>query len=155
MNKKSPQADLENKKHIFFQIGLVVAISLVFLVLETGVKLSKKEKANHYSEIELTIIQKSKNNSFEKVISSTENCKLSNFIQKELKIPKEVKNKNIKGIIYVNEKNKTISINFLNKVHPILEKEVIRVANKIPTELLISDNTTKLKQKKIIPFVFK
>ncbi len=158
-NKKTAKADLENKKYIFFQIGLLIAISSIFLVLETGVKITKKQKANHYSEIELTVMRKTNNNTWKKAISPEINFNLIKFIQHEIRISDRIGKQNTKGIIYVefatDTKNKIISVKLLNKIRPDINKEAIRIANKIPQELLIGKNQTNLKPKILIPFVFK
>ncbi len=197
MEKKSKKADLERKRTLFFQIGLVIALSLILAAFEWRNQVSKNVHVYQIKGIELETemvpvtrqkeIKPPLPKQYEKfeIVENDETIKdeylpvntesfeddevifqefigvddelddeevyfiadkqpeppggfigLKHYLKKHIKYPVQAVENNIQGKVYVrftvNKKGKIENVSVFRGVHPLLDKEALRVVNSLP-----------------------
>lgn len=218
--KKSHKADLERKRAIFLQLGLIVSSIIVLVLLEWRTPVNNSAVVYRIDDIEmetdlqpieraqeikppmpqkyskLTVIDDNNeiNEDFELLSPEIEPYEavpitelslkkenddevatvwiaptmpkfpggkigLQQYIANHLKYPEKAINDNIQGKVFVrfvvNDKGIVEQISVLNKVHPLLDKEALRIVNSLPKWQAGTQNGKAVKVCLTIPIVFK
>jgi protein TonB len=195
--RKTKKADLERKRSVFFQIGLIVALSVVLAAFEWSKKISKTTTAyqikgieletemipvtrkkevkpplpKHYEKFEVVVDEEPLETEFEPFNSEAEEgdkiefqipdgiieepeddsiylisekqpappggmIGLRYYLAKNIKYPREAVANDVQGKVYVrfvvNKKGIIENVQVLRGVHPLLDKEALRVVKNMP-----------------------
>lgn len=159
MLKKNDKANLEKKRYIFFQIGLIVAISIVLLVLETGEEKTKSVHTKEYVEIQIENKTINKNERIKYPINRQAEFPggekgLELFISKNLKNQE----KQMPGIVYIGFKISTEGKISKGKVikHLTPESDIIalNILSSMPDWSPAVESGNKISSEIILPVVF-
>ncbi len=195
--RKTKKADLERKRSMFFQIGLIIALSVVLAAFEWSKQMSKSTLAynvngieletemipvtrkkevkpplpKHYEKYEVVIDEEPLETEFEPFNTEAEEgdkiefqipediieepekdsiyqipekqpvppggmMGLRYYLAKNIKYPQEAVTNDVQGKVYVrfvvNKKGLIENVQVLRGVHPLLDKEALRVVKNMP-----------------------
>jgi protein TonB len=184
MKEKNKHVNLlEINKGFLMQISIIASLLIVLIVFETKSS-SVEETVNHFTEIELDIYRIDSNikpplpeNRYNKQTIpaiTIENKLNQNSKQAEFKggedelikylmtnknYTEEIKKQNIKGRVYVrfsiSEKGKIANVEIIRKIHPIIDKEALRLINAMPDWNPAELNGKPIESSQILPVIFK
>jgi TonB family protein len=162
---------LEQNRRLLLQISLIIALIIMLGVfnIETN---SKEDTPNNYVEINLEIdtlkpdnkaVTKPTPNKHKHKITEQAKFKggkeaLKKYLHDNLQYPEEAKEKNIQGRIYVKfkitENGKIKHVKVIRSIHPIIDKEAIRIIKSMPNWIPAKSNNENIESEKVLPIIF-
>ncbi len=162
---------LEQNRGLLLQISLIIALIVMLGIfnIETN---SKEDTQNNYVEINLeidtlkignkTIIKPIPNINKHKITKQAKfkggKDALKKYLQENLQYPEEAKEKNIQGRVYVkfkiSENGKIKQVKVIRSIHPIIDKEAIRIIKSMPSWIPAKSNNENIESEKVLPIIF-
>jgi len=162
---------LEQNRGLILQISLIITLIIMLGIfnIETN---SKEDTLNNYVEINLEIdTLTTGNKTITKPIPKinkhkiTEHAKfkggkdaLKKYLQENLQYPNDAKEKNIQGRVYVkfkiSETGKIKQVKVIRSIHPIIDKEAIKVVKSMPNWIPAKSNNENIESEKVLAIIF-
>ncbi len=162
---------LEHNRELLLQISLIIVLIIMLGVFNIEIK-SSDDKQNNYVEINLDVdtlnnnlnhVSKPKPNNTNVKITEKAKFKggkkeLKKYLQENLNYPKEAKQKNIQGRVYVkfkiSENGKIKDVKIIRNVHLLIDNEAKRLIKEMPNWIPAKAGNEQVESEEILPVIF-